>query len=655
MTSRISCLFVLFIFNNFLVIIFPLTDAENVIWKEQTQPHALNNMELMVSKFYPFMKIPSKEQTAAKSKEPHTSAGNAAAETETDSAQGPPKEHAVQQVHFAVDADIMEFVMTSNHKSKLGHALAQHQSEVNWKPGSSTALITYRGQEADTEAWQGACIEEMQSYLKQFAKCDVQVENDFWQAVLDQMPSIYTSLGKFFLLLKDIADSKQLRIICLNSDLKDFESKLKDHLEEIKVREIKKAYLRKTETDIPEDKIALLKKINFAEKLMQTHDELEIVMDDENGEISFEGPKDQFKEAMMSFRKQLNAMSNRILNLQPKVLEILDDEIDEVAKVLEQNGVEAVFVLSIDDQVAEVVGASSAHAQNAAELVGKLVVEEKVQVEDESLFILKTQKWRELCTVIQDECQVRMRRNQWSDTWILGFAENVKQATAKIETFVDENTVRKEEFKCHKSMRRFLIEQRKDEIKSIQQKLEQFQIKIEACDREEDLVIAGTKEGLARAHKMLALLTTKLNVFKESFQIKQPGLCKFLTKGRGDQLVRSVERDQECVVDVKHNFKKETEESAAAAESSDDEDQESDDDDVDSDDDVTIYGTTAGGVTVAGPSTLVVGSCKISWKTGDITKEQVRRFIVLIRVVYFIVLCFVVPLVFLVTLCHTMI
>ena len=142
---------------------------------------------------------------------------------------------------------------------------------------------------------------------------------------------------------------------------------------------------------------------------------------------------------------------------------------------------------------------------------------------------------------------------------------------------------------------------------------------------------------------------------QESFQIKQPGLRKFLTKGRGDQLVRSVERVQECVVDVKHNFKEETEEIVAAVESSGGEDQESGDDDVDSDDDVTTYGTTAGGVTVAGSSTLVVGSCKISWKTGDITKEQVRCFIVRIRVVSFIVLCFVVPLVFLVNLCHIMI
>ena len=215
---------------------------------------------------------------------------------------------------------------------------------------------------------------------------------------------------------------------------------------------------------------------------MQTHDELEIVIDDEKCEISFEGPKDQFEEAMMSFRKQLNAMSNRILNLQPKVLEMLEDEMDEMAKVLERNGVEAVFVLNVGDQVAEVVATSSAIAENIAELLGKLVVE----VEDNSLIILSTQQWRELCTVIEDECQVRMRGSKWGDTWILGFAENVKKAMAKIENFIDESTVGKEEFKCHKSMRRFLIEQRKDEIKSIQQKLEQFQIKIKACDREED-------------------------------------------------------------------------------------------------------------------------------------------------------------------------
>ena len=576
-----------------------------------------------VSKFYPFMKIPSKEQTAARSKEPDTSAGNAAAETETDSAQGPAKEHAVQQVHFAVDADIMEYAMNSYHKTKLNYALAQHQSEVNWKPGSSTALITYRGQEADTEAWQGACIEEMQSYLKQFAKCDVQVENDFWQAVLDQMPSICTSLGKFFLLLKDIADSKQLRIICLKSDLKNFESKLKDHLEEIKVREIKKAYLRKTETDIPEEKIALLKKINFAENLKQTHDELEIVMDDENGEISFEGPKDQFKEAMMSFRKQLDAISKQIVILNPKAIEILKDEMDEVAKEFERNGVEAVFVLNIDDQVAEVVGASSAHAQIANDLVKKLVVRETVEVEDKSLILLKKQNW------IQKNYKVRMQRNRADGTWkLVGLRENVKKAKAEMMKIADDNKVKKIKFKCPTSTRRFLVEQREEEIKLIEQKLEQFQVKIK-WNRKKDFIITGTKEGPARARELLAALSNKHNVFKETFQIELPGLEKFLTEDGGDQLVRTVERDQECVVEVNCKFKKKTEESAAAAESSDDEDQESDYDDVDSDDDVTIYGTTAGGVTVAGPSTLVVGSCKISWKTGDITKEQVRCFLIL--------------------------
>ena len=155
-----------------------------------------------------------------------------AAETETDSAQGPPKGHTVQHMYFTVEADIMEFIMTSHHKSKLGNALAQHQSEVIWKPGSSTALFIYRGQEADTEAWQSACIEEMQSYMNKFAKCNMQVENDCWPALLDHMPSICTSLGKFFLLLKDIADSKQLKIICLNSDIKNFQSKFKDYLED---------------------------------------------------------------------------------------------------------------------------------------------------------------------------------------------------------------------------------------------------------------------------------------------------------------------------------------------------------------------------------------------------------------------------------------
>ena len=315
-------------------------------------------------------------------------------------------------------------------------------------------------------------------------------------------------------------------------------------------------------------------------------------------------------------------VSKRILNLQPKVLEILDDEIDEVAKEFERNGIEAVFVLNIDDQVAEVVGASPAHAQNANDLVKKLVVRETVEVEDKSLILLKEQNW------IQKNYKVRMQINRADGTWkLMGLRENVKKAKAEMMKIADDNKVKKIKFKCPTSTRRFLVEQRQEEIKSIEQKLEQFQVKIK-WNRKKDFIITGTKEGPARARGLLAALSNKHNVFKETFQIELPGLDKFLTKGGGDQLVRSVERDQECVVEVKQNFKRETEESAAVAESSDDEDLESDDDDVESDDDVTIYGASAGGVTVvAGPATLVAGSCKISWKTGDITKEQVRCFL----------------------------
>ena len=221
----------------------------------------------------------------------------------------------------------------------------------------------------------------------------------------------------------------------------------------------------------------------------------------------------------------------------------------------------------------------------------------KRKIPKETMQLLTREQISRLGKQIKGECQVRTHKDKNSgDRWILGSAENVRKAVEKVEIFVNENRVREREFKCLSSMRRFLVEQGKDETKLIEQKLKQFRVKIKKSNREEDLVIEGTKEGLARAHKMLALLTNKLNDFKESFQIQQPGLRKFLTSGGGDQLVRSVERDQECVVDVKHKFKKEEKDSGA----SDDE------------------------VTVAGSSTLVVGSCKISWKTGDITKEQVR-------------------------------
>ena len=156
------------------------------------------------------------------------------------------------QLDIAVDPDVMEFVTTSTFRDQLNNSLAAKKSEIVWKPNNKMAVIVYRGE--DKDSWQTECIDEVQNYLGKFAKCDVQINKDFWDAVVVQLSSIRTSLGVNPLLVKFIDDSSVARIVSLSSDMKDYEKKFKSKLEEIYREETRKSYLKRKVPNVPEER-----------------------------------------------------------------------------------------------------------------------------------------------------------------------------------------------------------------------------------------------------------------------------------------------------------------------------------------------------------------------------------------------------------------
>ena len=510
-----------------------------------------------------------------------------------------------QKLHIAVDPDVMEFVTTSVFRDQLSNSLAAKKCEITWKPNNKMAVIVHQGG-GDSDSWQSESIDEVQNYLGKFAKCDVQVNKDFWGAVVAQLSSIRTSLGVDPPLVRTIDDSSVARIVSLSSDVKDYEKKLKSKLEEIYREETRKSYLKKTVPNVPEERLILLKKIKFVEKLQEKNKELEIKLDTEGEEIYFEGPQPQFTEATMKFYKQMSDMVEKTLTLSDRMLEVLssDEGLKRVKCELENNNVEAVFVIEKD---AKIVGTSAAHADNAAMLVNKLMLEEKVQVDDKSKYLLKSAEWRKLCDEINTATAVRIHRNNWNDTYVAGFRDDVMEVMKKLNTFLESNCIRDERYVCSSQIvRRYLAELRQEDLRSIENQLKDFEVKINQGKGNDDFDISGNKEGLIPARRKLDALIK--DIVSETFDVKQPGLRKFFESGKGDRLVKSVEKDHSCAIQVQTDFGQRRDDSQTRAAAVDS--------DVD-DDDSAVSGSDA--------STLVMtqGHHKISWRPGNIETEKV--------------------------------
>ena len=502
--------------------------------RQREKPHVLNQARLSVSIYHEF--LDGLKATAG------------GADKAQVSQQSEMKE---QKLHIAVDPDVMEFVTASAFHDQLNNSLAARKSEITWQPNTKVAVIVYQGGDS-SDSWQSECIDEVQNFLGKFVKHDVQVNVDSWRAVEAQLSSIRNCLGVDPPLVKLIDDSFFARIVSLSSDVKGYEEKLKCKLEEIYREEIRKTYQKRKVPNVPEEHLILLMKINFVEKLQETNKELEIKLNPEGEEIYFEGPPPQFKEAITKFYKQMSDVVEKTLTLSDRILEVLgsDEGLKKVKCELENSNVEAVFVI---DKDAKIVGTSAAHADNAAKLVNKLMLEEKVQVDGKSKYLLKSAEWRRLCDEINTETSVRIHRNNWNDTYVAGFRNDVMDVMKKLNSFLESNCIRDERFVCSSQIvRRYLAELRQEDLRSIENRLKCFELKINKGKGNDDFDISGNKEGLIRARKKLDALIK--DTASGIFHVKQPGLRKFFDCGTADCLVKSVEKDHSCAIQVQKNF-----------------------------------------------------------------------------------------------------
>ena len=659
-----------------------LTDMERVLTRHEEKPSEIEQTQLS-SRAYRELLEDKDVDGAEKSGDLGATATVA---NESRVSQKP--DAKAQQLHTAVDPDVMEYVTSTGFRAELNNCLAGKKSEITWKPCDKMAVIVCRGED-DDDSWQSECIDQVQNYLGKFAKCDVQVNKDFWEAVVAKVPSIRTCLGVDPPLVRTIPDSNVVRIVSLGTNVKSNEEKVKSKLEEIYREETRKTYLKikisnvprkhlivlkkikfteylqeknkelevKFDTkgeeiylegplpqfteatmkfnkqiagliekklslsvsileisNVPRKHLILLKKIKFAEKLQEKNKELEIKINTEGEEIYFEGPQPQFTEATMKFYKQMADMVEKKLTLSASILEILnsDEGLQTVNCELERNNVEAVIVIEKD---ATIVGSSAAHANNAAGLVNKLTVEEKVQVDEKSKHLLKSSEWLRLCGEM-NQTAVRVRRDNWNDTYVAGFRDDVTEVIKKLNTFLENNCIREERFLCTSDfMRRYLLELRQEDLRTIENQLKDFVVSIKKGKDDDDFVISGKREGLKRAGKKLYSLMDSTE-FK-TFEVKQPGLRKYFDSGKGDRLVKLVEKDQDCAIKVQENLGRGGRDEELRVESVFDASTSSGDSDDDVEDD---HATTAG----TDSSTLVIAQRhRVSWKPGNIEAEKV--------------------------------
>ena len=510
-----------------------------------------------------------------------------------------PHSKGSHKINFAVDPAVLEFVSSSKHNEDLTKLTNERQLKFTWKTGSNNAVLEYSG--IKDESREVECIEVMQSFLQTFEKCDLPIHDEIRKEVQDDQYNIRTILGRDPPLLKYISsyndgNKAALRIVASKNDIERHKALLENKIEEM----FKKAtFQSKSITNISKSHLNLLKEINFCENLHEKYPKVEVHLDPVKGEIHLKGPKDQVGIAIQKFQDQQNAATEKEVRLNSDSFEILatKDGKSAVVKALRDENINAVVEYHPSVKSVKVLGSSEEHAKKAASIISGIITEETVPFSKNYISLLKGDGWSKYCKEIQEKKGVLIRKGTFGEICVVGLKSNALKAAQKLQFYLDNNAELVEEIECDSiDVKKYLLRC----VFSIQQT---YGVKVQNEEDSLNFWVSGRDQELKKA------IDTIINKFSKDIEVStqvvnQPGLTNFLKSGDLDVRIKKIEDQENCVIRIEKNLgPRGTKSPSHAADRS----------------------ATSGFVTSSGSSALfTTHGHTLSWKSGDIMKEQVR-------------------------------
>ena len=495
-----------------------------------------------------------------------------------------PHSKAMHKINFGVEPAVLKYILSSRHNDDLKKLTEARKCTLTWNNGSNNAVLEYSG--IKDESWETDLIENIQSFLQAFEKFDLPVQEEIWKQVEAEQRNLRTILGRDPPLLECIPTKYTLRIVASKNDIEGHKELLKTKIEKMYNEA---TFLKKSIRNISKGLLSLLKMVNFCEKLREQYPDVELDLDPEKGEIDFKGPRDQVGIAIQKFEDQQRAANKKQLRLNHDRYRILVAKgKSAIEKALKDENIKA--VVEYGEQSVMFLGSSEEHAKKAASIVSEIVTEETIPLSTKHFSLMAGEGWRKYCKEIQEKMGVLIQeRKQSGKICVVGFKNNAINAALKLQFYLN-NAEIEEEIECNSvDVKKYLL------------RYVPFGVKVRDVKGSLNFCISGRDQTLKKAADKINKLSKEVAVSRQVFDL--PGIRNFLKKGDLDVRIKKIEDQENCSIRIEKNLGLTGTTSPFP--------------DVD--------GATSGFVTSSGSNTLVTThGHKLSWKSGDIIKEQVR-------------------------------
>ena len=462
------------------------------------------------------------------------------------------EDHVPEKV-MPVDMQVMQFIC-ERHEAHLTHIQRKHGVEVKWEEGSkSITLATVDGTSMDADRFEKAS-EAITSFIAEFQTYTIQVTPEAWETLTKQFKEIVSSMKddvkiqylnqQYKIVLTGILQHGEALFERLQQMKTEIDSKLA--VEASKVSTVVK--------DIPKERLKFLDDLDF-DKELEVHYEntkVDIVLD--KGQVCIWGPPEVVHKASAGIWEAVANMKEVSCELPQNAVEVLKRGPCQlfIQQQFTANNLQALATLRGDEEdgpgTLGIIGMNSEVAQKASHLVKTIIVEESIVLDDGQLQLEKSEKWRTFRDELTVNSILGIKFEQNSNKLCMaGRKEDVTSAMRSVKGFLKENTIVSEVLKLARGSRRFLSKYHENELRIIQEELNEYSTVIKGIADDEDVVVTGTNEGVDKAMEEIYNLASKVE--SQKVPIDKPGMRRVLNQNNGRKILKLLENENKCVIE----------------------------------------------------------------------------------------------------------
>ena len=393
-------------------------------------------------------------------------------------------------------------------------------------------------------------IEAIESYFNQFTAKEVEIPKCLYAKSKDEVEEkLQETMGSFRNVAHaTIEDDKQCIVVTgKEKELAKVENALQKKLNELE----KKNQMVTKKLSFEPRKMMLIFSLGFEERFKSEPD-IEVKID--HGILTLKGSKELVELAKDQAYEEYSKIREEHIDLTKRQEDYL------VASGLEnindglKKKVEALVCLDKSKPRKAIVELlDSEKFEEVKEYLLERVFEESFTVDEESVDLLKSEKWRKFQDTLEKEYGVKVSTVGQLEVniWLTGEKSHVTQAHERLKHFVKINTIISESITVDQTIARHLKRFCKSKIKNIEDTLKSHMVKLEKEDR--SFIVQGTKEGVKKAKAMLQDIIDDLAHRK--IPVEKPGMQKYLKSETGKTSLAGIEGEYSCTINLTTNRK----------------------------------------------------------------------------------------------------